>query len=59
MKRYEELHLELTQIQDVITTSGNVTTGGIQLPWGQNDKQYQTLYDVGCYPAPIEAKYEI
>ena len=59
MKRYEELHLELTQIQDVIATSGNVTTGGIQLPWEKKESLYELNAFNNMYPHPEDSNYNI
>ena len=46
MKKYTKLIVEITEICDVISTSENVTTGGVKIPWSTSEvspSAYQLL----------------
>jgi len=56
MKKYETPEIELCVSMDVITTSSEVTTGGINVPWGSSasNSSYELFYEL-CN----ESNYEL
>ena len=57
MKSYEALSIEFASVGDVISTSSEVITGGVQLPWGDGSGQAPAA--TAGYSSAIGTNYEI